>query len=324
MKNDKLISIIIPVYNGSDFLEQAIQSAINQTYKNIEIIVVNDGSNDGGLTEQICLKYSDKIKYYYKDNGGVSSALNFGIKKMAGDYFSWLSHDDLYSLDHIERMVANLNPNCNDEILFSNYAYIDEFNKILYRTHFEKLKKINDYSYYAFYRGLLCGLTLLIPKEAFFKIGFFDENLRCVQDYMLFFKFLSKYKYRFINYCTSFSRIHSKQVTLTNKKMQEENDLLWKYIIDNSTKDVIAMLGHDEYNFYNDIAKYLKYNNISLIAYDYCIKKRDEFPVSKHHANQFCRFYPITHFCKLKLYLKKDGLKLLFYRLYRRFYEKKI
>lgn len=324
MKMDKLVSIIIPVYNGSDFLEQAIQSAINQTYKNIEIIVVNDGSNDGGLTEQICLKYSNQIKYFYKENGGVSSALNFGIKHMNGDYFSWLSHDDLYSLDHIEKMVSNLNPNCNDEILFSNYAYIDENNKILYKTHFEKLKKINDYYEYAFYRGMLCGLTLLIPKEAFYKIGLFDENLRCVQDYMLFFQFLKKYKYRFINECTSFSRIHSKQVTLTSKKMQEENDLLWKYVIDNTSNDIIAKLDHDYYNFYNDIADYLKYNNISLYAYNYCIEKRDLYPFSKHKANGVCRYYPITHFNKLILYLKKDGLKLLLYRLYRRFYEKKV
>lgn len=71
-----LVSIIIPVYNGSDYLEEAIESALNQTYKNIEIIVINDGSTDNGATEMIALKYRDQIRYFHKTNGGVSSALN--------------------------------------------------------------------------------------------------------------------------------------------------------------------------------------------------------------------------------------------------------
>ena len=64
-----LVSIIIPVYNGSNFLRQAIESALNQTYSNIEIIVVNDGSNDLGKTEEIALSYGSRIKYYKKENG---------------------------------------------------------------------------------------------------------------------------------------------------------------------------------------------------------------------------------------------------------------
>ena len=74
-----LISIVIPVYNGSNFLREAIDSALAQTYKNIEIIVVNDGSADDGETERIALSYGDKIRYFKKENGGVSSALNYGI-----------------------------------------------------------------------------------------------------------------------------------------------------------------------------------------------------------------------------------------------------
>ena len=93
MKNIK-VSIIIPVYNGEKYIAQSIESALNQTYKNIEVIVVNDGSSDN--TEKIVLEYGDKIKYIRKENGGVASALNVGIKNMTGDFFSWLSHDDLY------------------------------------------------------------------------------------------------------------------------------------------------------------------------------------------------------------------------------------
>jgi len=110
-----LVSIVIPVYNGSNFLKEAIQSALSQTYNNIEIIVVNDGSNDNNKTEQIALSFKNKIRYLKKNNGGVSSALNLGIRKMNGDFFSWLSHDDLYEKDKIQNQIEYFldNPKLN-------------------------------------------------------------------------------------------------------------------------------------------------------------------------------------------------------------------
>ena len=82
MTDAPLVSIIIPVYNGSDYLKEAIESALAQTYSNIEILVVNDGSCDDGKTEEIALSYKDRIRYITKPNGGVSSALNLGIAQM--------------------------------------------------------------------------------------------------------------------------------------------------------------------------------------------------------------------------------------------------
>ena len=100
------VSIVIPAYNASNYLEEAIDSALAQTYSNIEIIVVNDGSLDDGATERVALAYGDKIRYFYKENGGSSSALNFGIANMTGEWFSWLSHDDLYLPEKIEKQIA--------------------------------------------------------------------------------------------------------------------------------------------------------------------------------------------------------------------------
>ena len=82
------ISIVIPAYNASNYLAEAIDSALAQTYPNVEIIVVNDGSKDDGATERIALSYGDKIRYFSKENGGSSSALNTGIANMTGEWFS--------------------------------------------------------------------------------------------------------------------------------------------------------------------------------------------------------------------------------------------
>src|ERR1700722_19485155 len=119
--NKPLVSIIIPVFNGTDYLNQAIGSALAQTYQNIEVIVVNDGSTDQGATEKIALSYGNKIFYHEKENGGVATALNFGIAKMKGEYFSWLSHDDLYTPDKIENQILEM-LQCDDKtILYSDY-----------------------------------------------------------------------------------------------------------------------------------------------------------------------------------------------------------
>ena len=108
LKNQKdKVSIIIPVYNGERYLKEAIDSALAQTYSNLEVIVINDGSVD--RTEDIALSYGNKIRYFSKKNGGVASALNLGISVMQGEYFSWLSHDDIYLEDKIEKQMEILN-----------------------------------------------------------------------------------------------------------------------------------------------------------------------------------------------------------------------
>ena len=84
-------------------MREAIDSALNQTYQNIEVIVVNDGSKDN--TEEIALSYGDRIRYYNKENGGVSTALNLGIQEMTGDYFCFLPHDDVFAPQKIEKQI---------------------------------------------------------------------------------------------------------------------------------------------------------------------------------------------------------------------------
>ena len=99
------VSIIIPVFNGANYLREAIDSALKQTYENIEVLVINDGSDDNGKTEAIARSYGDKLRYFHKENGGVASALNLGIKEMAGEYFSWLSHDSQLEQDEVSMML---------------------------------------------------------------------------------------------------------------------------------------------------------------------------------------------------------------------------
>ena len=125
-----VVSIIIPVYNAQDYLEECLDSALNQTYDKIEIITVNDGSKDNSL--DILKKYSNKIKIISKKNGGTASALNLGIKNMSGEWFKWLSADDVLYSNAVKELVdvAKVLPN-KKYILYSNYDIIDAHGKII-------------------------------------------------------------------------------------------------------------------------------------------------------------------------------------------------
>lgn len=218
-----LVSIVIPVYNGADYLKEAIDSALSQTYENIEIIVVNDGSTDHGETERIALSYGDKLRYIKKENGGVSSALNEGIRNMCGEYFSWLSHDDMYAPKKIESEIEALRLlDKTKTIAICNYDKIDKAsNKIEgeIKAFPSGVYEWAEATVYVTNHGAH-GCSLLIPKSAFDKVGLFDENLRYCQDiYMWWQLTLGGYGLAFCSYVGVHSRIHAKQLTQTGSKL---------------------------------------------------------------------------------------------------------
>lgn len=238
-----LVSIIIPVYNGSNYLKQSIDSALGQTYKNIEIIVVNDGSSDNGETEGIALSYGDKIRYFYKKNGGVSSALNYGIKQMRGDLFSWLSHDDLYHEEKIEKQVNKMIEFQNNMIvIFSNSELIDEKGNKITKTN----KKTNStYTGNQMFKKLLTGFNLngcalLIPKEALVKAGYFDEKYKYIQDWKMWLLIASmNYTFIHVNERLVKTRIHkTQQSRLISKLLPIETEEFINELLDEQSKDI--------------------------------------------------------------------------------------
>lgn len=222
------VSIIIPVYNGSNYLKKAIDSALAQTYKNIEIIVVNDGSVDD--TEKIALSYGEKIKYIKKENGGVSSALNVGIKEMKGKYFSWLSHDDEYSPCKIENQIRALSNHDNENLLsLCSYNTIDK-NSVPYKTNKKSVltnKKIYEWQdalLLMLKKGTFNGCSFLIPKKVFEDVGLFDESLRYSQDAFMWMKiFIKGYSFLFNDDVDVRSRIHNSQATQTRADLLKKD-----------------------------------------------------------------------------------------------------
>lgn len=196
-----LVSIVIPVYNGGNYLKEAVDSALNQTYRNIEILVVNDGSKDDGKTEAIALSYGDKIRYLKKENGGVASALNMGIRNMKGEYFSWLSHDDLYYPEKIEKeMQAVQSLADKTTVVQCEYDFYDMASGSLTTTNFHKyytLEQITN-SVFSVLQLQIHACGALIHRDNFTRAGCFDETIYTVQDIELWFRMLRNRKSCFV------------------------------------------------------------------------------------------------------------------------------
>lgn len=228
------VSIVIPVFNGGNYLKNAIDCALAQTYPDIEVLVINDGSTDDGATERIALSYGDKIRYFSKSNGGVSSALNYGIHHMTGEYFSWLSHDDAYSPTKIADAVELLEvTGCHDgkTIAYTFGHYIDKDGRHL-KSFSHKFVERQQYSgqemaQYSAKNGTLNGCCMLIPKSAFQEVGGFDESLRYSQDTLMWLKlFFGGYGLVGDTNDNVMMRLHGSQVSRNRKDLFVKDSLV--------------------------------------------------------------------------------------------------
>lgn len=187
MSSSPLVSIIIPVYNGADYVGEAIGSALRQTYRNTEILVVDDGSTDHGATRRVAESFGQRVRYIPKPNGGVATALNTGIEHMRGELFSWLSHDDLYRRNKVERQVEVWQRFGQPCVVIGDFETMDETGKSLGRidlSGYNLVARPLD----AVFRGLINGCTLLIPRELFHLAGLFEPGLPTTQDYHLWYR----------------------------------------------------------------------------------------------------------------------------------------
>ena len=236
------ISIVIPVYNGSDYMREAIDSALAQTYSNIEVLVVNDGSTDDGETDLIAQSYGDRIRYFFKPNGGVASALNWAIKKMTGDFFSWLSHDDLYLKNKIEQEVIFISGlDHNKTIIYSDFSVFNSDPKKDLPVHLMGVSP-EQFRYWITIENKLHGCTLLVPKAAFDECGNFNENLQTTQDYDLWFRMAEKYNFVHIPKVLVKARNHSGQgsIKMADTALKEINTLLSRFV-SNLTANELAI-----------------------------------------------------------------------------------
>lgn len=217
IKDQPLVSIIIPTYNRDIYLEKAIQSIVNQSYSNVEIIVVDDGSKVN-YASAICNKYAN-CSYYFKPNGGLSSARNFGIALAKGEFIAFLDDDDYWRLDKLEKQVEILVNNTTVDCVHTSAAVVDEKDNLAGQCIGAAQNKIHKRSGYVFWNALACWVvkspTPLIRKKVFQPDLLFDETIKVGEDVDFYQRMFYRHKVHYINEPLAYYREYNHQNRLS-------------------------------------------------------------------------------------------------------------
>lgn len=193
----KKVSVIVPAYNKADLTVKTAESVLSQTYKNIEVIIVDDGSTDN--TRQRLSPYFDRIRYVYKENGGACSARNLGIRLATGDYIGLLDCDDIYLPQKIEKSVAYLERNSDFGFVHTSAYLIDENDAILRIYSLRENRHIGWIAKRLLSVNYICNSTVVIRKSCFEKVGLFDETIFFAADWDMWLRLAEQYKGGYIN-----------------------------------------------------------------------------------------------------------------------------
>jgi len=211
--NDELllISVIMPNYNYGQFIEESICSVLNQTYKNLELIIIDNYSDDN--TDEIISKFSDnRMKVYkFNNNGVIAASRNFGISKCSGDIVAFIDSDDIWLPNKLEKQLSCFS---NNEIVCvgSNFIPIGETHYCKYKIPINSNEMYRDFTYsdIALFNPVI-NSTVLIKRNTLLELGGLDENpdFRCIEDWELWLRLSSVGIVRILNEKLIKYRIHN-------------------------------------------------------------------------------------------------------------------
>jgi glycosyltransferase involved in cell wall biosynthesis len=182
------VSVNIPVYNGAAFLAAALDSVLAQTYKDYEIVVVNDGSSDS--SDKILKRYGAGIRYHYQANQGLAATRNRLLSLSQGEYIAFLDQDDLWLPEMLEKQVALLEMDRGIGLVYADCATIDAAGGVVAgRTFSERFRPFSGQIFEQLIMHNFIPLpTVLVRRAALEQAGPFDGSLRNSEEYDVFLK----------------------------------------------------------------------------------------------------------------------------------------
>lgn len=220
----KRVSVVIPAYNKAELTMRTVESVLKQTYRNVEIIVVDDGSTDS--TRERLAMYGNTIRYMYKENGGACSARNMGIRAARGEYIGLIDCDDLYLPKKIEMSVAYLEKHPHIGFVRTPAYFIDANDRII------SIYSHSQRSYVGWiYKKLLlfnfiCNSTVIAKKACFGNVGLFDETVFSPADWDMWLRLSEKYKAGYLPVPLTKYRISHNYILNNLEKVEKEDRLI--------------------------------------------------------------------------------------------------
>lgn len=217
-----LISVIVTTFNRVEYIEQTLLSIENQTYHNIEILVIDDGSTESIAVEikKICVKFS-KCQYYWKPNTGQPDSRNYGIKRANGEYFSFCDDDDYWVFDKLEKQYNILIENPNIDIVTGDIGFVDKEGNIL-----DRIKSHQGFNHGYIFENLLiynrtASITPLLRKAVIDNTGLFNSKFTLAEDWDFWRRASFYHKFYSTNTILAYVRIHDSNMTHKNQTLFE-------------------------------------------------------------------------------------------------------
>ncbi len=218
------VTVVIPCYNRENYIAETVESVLNQTYKNIELIVVDDGCTDD--SRNVLERYASRIcilEHPGRVNKGQSAALNLGIKSSQCDYIAFLDSDDVFAPEKIERQVHYLENNPQYGLVYANGCTIDKDGNIINRIYGDKHREYSDPNRVLLDCYFLLPSNALIRRYVVDKVGFFDESLHSAQDHDFAIRVAEVTRISYLNEELFFYRRHRDSISYRNAKLRWKN-----------------------------------------------------------------------------------------------------
>ena len=263
-----LVSVVIPTYNGGEHLLESVKSALQQTYAPLEIIVVDDGSQEDILG--ILSPVSSRVRYIRQENAGPAAARNRGIYSAQGEFIAFLDDDDLWNPRKIEAQMRTMSENPDCGLVYSHPDIIDDNGVVIYNQRPKSCP--SGYVYYDFLRKnrISTPSVTLIRSSVFRRSGVFDEKKECIscEDYDLWLRIAQYFTICFCGEAIAYYRQSASGVSRNNYNHLSANlyvmhKMLTEYISSEMHREKIFgdAIGEHVYNIYRKFAYRLYYEN---------------------------------------------------------------
>jgi len=212
----KKVSVVIPAFNKANLTIKTIESVLCQTYENIEVIVVDDGSTDD--TKNKLQLFGDRIHYIYKQNGGACSARNVGIKQATGEYIALIDCDDVFDSEKIAKSVECLEKNPDCGFIYTGAYFINGNGDVISEHRISGCSASGLIASRLILQNFICNSTVIVRKECFREVGYFDEKIFIPADWDMWLRLSEKYKAAYIDEKLTSYRV-TDSYTVSNMEM---------------------------------------------------------------------------------------------------------
>lgn len=227
-----MLSVIMPTYNYAAFIREAIESVLNQSYRNFELIVVDNYSQDD--TQQIVESFKDERIRYHKffNNGVIGASRNYGIREARGQYAAFIDSDDIWFSDKLRQQIGIMEQDNDCQMVFCPFQIKNLANQIQNKILGPRDLNVNGYIYDKLIKyNFIVSSSVVLRKKVLNDVGFFDESqeLSCAEDFDLWLRIARNYKVLFVPNILGMYRIHDLNANVDKQRLKKALNVIDKH-----------------------------------------------------------------------------------------------